>query len=41
VQARLLQETPEPFARGNIYCGNRMFANKYELAEHSRGLSPC
>jgi hypothetical protein len=39
-QARLLQETPEPFSRRNIYCGNRVFANKYELAEHSRGLSP-
>lgn len=34
VQARLLQETPEPFASRNVYCGNRMFANKYETAEH-------
>jgi len=40
VQARLLQETPELFSRRNIYCGNRVFANKYELAERSRGLSP-
>jgi len=40
VQARLLKETPEPFSRRNIYCGNRVFANKYELAERSRGLSP-
>jgi hypothetical protein len=32
VLARLERETPEPFARRNIYCGNRMFINKYELA---------
>ncbi len=32
VLARLERETPEPFARRNIYCGNRMFVNKYELA---------
>ncbi|HTK09807.1 MAG TPA: hypothetical protein VL485_21725 [Ktedonobacteraceae bacterium] len=32
VQTRLRQETPECFARRNIYCGNRIFANKYELA---------
>ncbi|MEO6888481.1 MAG: hypothetical protein ABI456_04875 [Ktedonobacteraceae bacterium] len=30
---RLVKQTPEPFTRRNIYCGNRMFANKYELAE--------
>jgi hypothetical protein len=39
VQARLAQETPEPFARRNIYCGNRMFANKYELAAQVRQRS--
>ena len=33
VQARLRQETPEPFAKRNIYCSPRVFANKYELAE--------
>ncbi len=33
VQARLRRETPEPFARRNIFCGNRVFANKYELAK--------
>lgn len=33
VRSRLIQQTPEPFTRRNIYCGNRMFANKYELAE--------
>ncbi|HEV7126541.1 MAG TPA: hypothetical protein VGN32_03755, partial [Ktedonobacterales bacterium] len=32
VQARLIRDTPEPFARRNIYSGNRMFANKYEFA---------
>ena len=31
VRARLLEETPEPFARRNIYCGNRMYNNKYEV----------
>lgn len=36
VQTRLRLETPEQFARRNIYCGNRMFANKYELAEQAR-----
>ncbi len=40
VQARLLQETPELFSRRNIYCGNRVFANKYELAERSHDHSP-
>ncbi len=39
IQARLIQETPPPFARRNIFCGNRMFANKYELAERVRGLT--
>jgi hypothetical protein len=39
IQARLRQETPAPFARRNIFCGNRMFANKYELAERVGGLS--
>ena len=34
----LIAETPEPFTRRNIYCGNRMFANKYELAEQYRQL---
>jgi hypothetical protein len=33
IQERLKEETPEPFARRNIYCSPRMFANKYELAE--------
>ena len=33
VRERLRQQTPEPFIRRNIFCGNRMFANKYEFAE--------
>ncbi len=33
VRTRLIEQTPEPFTRRNIYCGNRMFNNKYELAE--------
>ena len=39
VRAYLAQQTPEPFTRRNIYCGNRMFANKYEFAEQYRRLS--
>lgn len=38
VRERLLRQTPEPFARRNIYCGNRMFANKYEFVEQYRRL---
>ncbi len=36
VRKCLIQQTPEPFTKRNIYCGNRMFANKYELAEQHR-----
>jgi hypothetical protein len=32
VRERLERETPEPFTRRNIFCGTRMFVNKYELA---------
>ncbi|GHO57415.1 hypothetical protein [Ktedonobacter robiniae] len=32
VQARLKQEAPEPFARRNVYCSPRVFANKFEVA---------
>ncbi len=39
VRAWLIQHTPEPFTRRNIYCGNRMFANKYEFAEQYRQLA--
>lgn len=31
VRARVVEETPEPFVRRNIYCGNRMYNNKYEV----------
>ncbi len=30
VQAELRQTTPEPFTKRNIFCGNRVFNNKYE-----------
>lgn len=36
LRERLIQQTPEEFTRRNIYCGNRMFANKYEFAEQFR-----
>src|ERR1700730_10398004 len=39
VRARLIQKTPEPFTSRNIFCGDRMFANKYELAEQHRRRS--
>ena len=32
VRARIERETPEPFTRRNVYCGNRVFLNKYEVA---------
>ncbi len=40
VREYLVRQTPEPFTRRNIYCGNRMFANKYEFAAQYRRLSP-
>lgn len=39
VRARLIEETPEPFIRRNIYCGNRMYNNKYETDELVQRLS--
>ena len=39
VREWLIDTTPEPFTRRHIYCGNRMFANKYELAEQHRRRS--
>ena len=38
VRAYLLESTPEPFRRRNIYCGNRVFATKYDLAEQQHHL---
>ena len=32
VRAWLKATTPAPFARRNIYCGDRVFANKYDFA---------
>jgi hypothetical protein len=34
VRERFLQQTPEPFTRRNLFCGNRVFANTYAFAEH-------
>ena len=31
VHAWLIAATPEPFTRRNIYCGDRIYNNKYEL----------
>jgi hypothetical protein len=39
VRTRLIEETPEPFTRRNIYCGNRMYNNKYETDELVQRLS--
>jgi len=36
VRERIIQETPEPFTRRNIYCGNRVYMNKYEAAANIR-----
>lgn len=36
VRERLERDTPEPFVRRNIFCGGRVFANKYELAAELR-----
>ena len=33
IRQELIKETPEAFARRNIYCGNRMYNNKFELGE--------
>jgi hypothetical protein len=32
VQERLKQETPPEFARKNVFCGDRVYSNKYESA---------
>ena len=32
VQQQLIQTTQPPFARRNIFCGNRIFQNKYEMS---------
>ena len=44
VRERLIQQTPEPFARRNVYCGNRMFANTYDFAsqyqQHAMSTAP-
>ncbi|HEY3993986.1 MAG TPA: hypothetical protein VGM01_14055 [Ktedonobacteraceae bacterium] len=32
IKERLMRTTPAPFTKRNIFCGNRLFQNKYELA---------
>jgi len=43
VRERIIHQTPEPFARRNVFCSNRMPANKYAFAEqyqqHSTTMS--
>lgn len=36
MQKSLRETTPAPFARRNIFCGNRIFQNKYELFEWTK-----
>lgn len=36
VQANLRMTTPEAFARRNVYCGDRVFNNKYEKDKRRR-----
>jgi len=36
VRQELEETTPEPFKHRNIYCSNRIWANKYEIAEDLR-----
>ncbi len=41
VREWLITHTPESFTRRNVYCGDRMFENKYELAERYRRQRPA
>jgi hypothetical protein len=38
VREWLLHDSPEPFRRRNVYCGDRLFENKYEFVEQVRQL---
>jgi hypothetical protein len=33
VRQRRIDTSPPPFARRNIFCGNRLYQNKYEMAD--------
>jgi len=33
VRQQRIKTTPAPFKRRNIFCGNRLFQNKYEMSE--------
>jgi hypothetical protein len=39
VRARIEQQTPEEFAKRNIYCGNRVYVDKYEEAQQFRHIA--
>jgi len=32
MRAQLIKTTPRPFVQRNIFCGNRLFQNKYEMS---------
>lgn len=32
IRERLMRDTPKPFAQRNIFCGNRLYQNKYEMS---------
>jgi hypothetical protein len=32
IRARLMRITPAPFVKRNIFCGNRLYQNKYEMS---------
>jgi hypothetical protein len=32
IRTKLMEITPAPFARRNIFCGNRLYQNKYEMS---------
>jgi len=38
IRERLVRTTPEEFAKRNIYCGNRVYANKWEMAEQFKAF---
>ena len=43
-RAHLLKTTPAPFAQRNIFCGNRLYQNKYEMSAwvqeaHAKGIT--
>lgn len=42
LRARLIKTAPGPFARRNLFCGNRLFQNKYEMSawvQEAKGMT--